>query len=264
MQAYRGMDIGTAKPPSDLRSRLPHLLLDIKDPNEQYTAGEFARLADDACRTVSSTGHIPIVSGGTGFYIRSLLCGPATAPPASAEIRLEVAAELQARGAESLRAELGAADPASAARIHPNDTYRLTRAVEILRITNRPPSDFAPSPEPRADMDFLVIGVERPRAELGPRIRMRVKSMMESGLCDEVEGLKARGYGASSPGMKAIGYREFFELEGADTGEIEEAIILHSIQYAKRQMTFLKALPGMKWIEPDPEILRKLSESFFL
>lgn len=258
------MDIGTAKPSPELRSRLPHILIDIKDPDEQYTAGEFARLAREACDSAHSRGLIPIVSGGTGFYIRNLLCGPSGAPPESADMRLEVAADLRRLGADALRAELEAADPASARRIHPNDLYRLTRAVEILRSTGRPPSDFAPPSSPRGDMDFLVVGVERPKAELAERIRSRVKSMMEAGLPEELRRLKAAGFSPSSPGMQAIGYKEFFQDEGKSIESIAEDIVLHSIQYAKRQMTFLRALPGIIWIGPDKEALLGLCESFFL
>jgi tRNA dimethylallyltransferase len=262
MQAYRGMDIGTAKPSADLKERLPHRLIDIRDPDEQYTAGDFVRLADAECASLLQAGSLPLVSGGTGFYLRNFICGPASAPPSSPEIRAQVALDLERRGLESLRAELAACDPASAIRIHGNDVYRLTRALEILRASGKAPSVFAPRTEARTDWDFLVVGVERPREELKARIASRVAAMMEAGLAEEFAELKAAGYGPEAPGLKAIGYREFFEMEGRPLGEIAKAIELHTVQYAKRQMTFLRALPGIVWIGPDAERLGSLVEGF--
>ncbi|MDP3176905.1 MAG: tRNA dimethylallyltransferase, partial [Spirochaetaceae bacterium] len=128
MQAYRGLDIGTAKPDPALRARLPHLLLDILNPDEQYTAGDFVRRSDAECSSIIARGDLPVVAGGTGFYVRSFVCGLAGAPAADPRIRGLVARDLAERGRQALREELAAADPASAARIHPNDEYRLTRA----------------------------------------------------------------------------------------------------------------------------------------
>ncbi|MDX9827224.1 MAG: tRNA (adenosine(37)-N6)-dimethylallyltransferase MiaA [Spirochaetia bacterium] len=262
MQAYRGMDIGTAKPGAELRARLPHELIDIKDPDQQYTAGEFVARADALCSSLNSRGELPLVSGGTGFYLRNFVCGVPSAPAADPRLREAVAADLRDQGAQALREELLEADPESGKRIHERDIYRLTRAVEILRSSGKAPSSFAPSPLPRAGYSFLIIGVERPREELKARIDLRVQAMLDSGLWGEIEALRGRGYRASSPGLRAIGYREFFEMKGAKTEEIARAISLHSLQYAKRQMTFLRALPGIIWIPPDSEKLRALVQSF--
>lgn len=262
MQAYRGMDIGTAKPGAELRARLPHELIDIKNPDEQYTAGEFAARADELCAALSSRGVLPVVSGGTGFYLRNFICGPPSAPPADPGLRAEVAADLQNRGAQALRDELFAVDPESARRIHERDSYRLSRAVEILRATGLAPSSFAPSKLPRRGYEFLIVGVERSRNELKERIGLRVRAMFDQGLSTEVETLRNRGYTAFSPGLKAIGYREFFEMEGSRPQTIADAIALHSLQYAKRQMTFLRALPGILWIKPEAEKLKFLVQNF--
>jgi tRNA dimethylallyltransferase len=255
MQAYRGMDIGTAKPDASLMSRLPHHLIDIKNPNEQYTAGEFVHLADAACAALAGKGTLPIISGGTGFYIRNFHCGTPFAPPSSPAVRDEVALDLVRLGSTMLRKELESADPISAARISEHDMYRLTRAVEILRASGLPPSRFAPSKEPRVLYEFLILGIERPREELKERIHDRIVSMFEAGLAEEVATLKAAGYSADCPGLKAIGYREFFDMEGAALSEIAAAVELHTTQYAKRQMTFLRALPNIVWIGPDPKAL---------
>ena len=262
MQAYRGMDIGTAKPPAAIRAGLPHHLIDIRNPDEQYTAGDFVRLADAECASIAAEDKFPVVSGGTGFYLRSFICGPASAPPSSPGIRAEVAADLKNRGSKDLFAELKSADPLLAGRINDRDLYRLTRAVEILRATGKPPSSFAPKPGAREDWDFLVIGVERPREELRERIHLRVAAMVEAGLAEEFAALKARGYGRGDPGLKAIGYREFLDMEGSPIQEITAAIELHTAQYAKRQMTFLRALPGIVWISPSPELLCSLVKGF--
>ncbi|MDX9783934.1 MAG: tRNA (adenosine(37)-N6)-dimethylallyltransferase MiaA [Spirochaetia bacterium] len=262
MQAYRGMDIGTAKPGPELRSRLPHELIDIKSPDEQYTAGEFAARADALCAVLTSRGVLPVISGGTGFYLRNFVCGLPSAPPADPRLRAAVAADLQSRGPQALRDELFDTDPDSARRIHERDLYRLTRAVEILRASGQAPSSFAPGALPRKEYEFLIIGVERPREELKERITLRVHAMFDEGLPVEVEALRNRGYTASCPGLKAIGYREFFEMEGSSHSRIAEAIALHSLQYAKRQMTFLRALPGIVWIRPEAEKLKQIVQSF--
>lgn len=255
MQAYRFMDIGTAKPDSGLRKRLVHHLIDIKNPDEQYTAGEFVARADALCTELAEQHILPVVSGGTGFYLRNFICGLPSAPPSSPEIRAQVAQELERAGTEALRAELARADPEIAAKIHEHDVYRLTRAVEILRSSGKPPSSFAPHKAPRKGKRFVVLGVTRPRDELLLRIHARVDAMMKAGLAEEVAQLMARGYSRKDPGMQAIGYREFFELPGRPLEIIFEAIELHTRQYAKRQMTFFRALPGIQWILPEPEQL---------
>jgi tRNA dimethylallyltransferase len=259
MQAYRGMDIGTAKPDAALRSRLPHHLIDILDPDEQYTAGDFVRLADEACSRIRAAGKLPIVSGGTGFYIRNFIFGLPSAPPADPALRARVAEDLRKRGESALRAELAAVDPESAARIHVNDLYRLTRAVEIVRATGRPMRGFAAPKRPRGGADFIVFGLEVDRACLCDRIDERVDAMFKAGLAEEVASLVARGYRRETPGMRAIGYREFFDPEtggspeGAarDIAAVAAAVKRDTRHYAKRQMTFFKALPGIQWIEFD-------------
>ncbi|MEN6490544.1 MAG: tRNA (adenosine(37)-N6)-dimethylallyltransferase MiaA [Rectinema sp.] len=255
MQAYRGMDIGTAKPSKDLLSRLPHHLIDIKNPDEQYTAGEFVMRADALSSELSGRGVLPIISGGTGFYLMNYICGLPASPPSSPEIRAQVAADLKRLGPAALRAELEEADPATASRIHEHDLYRLTRAVEILRTSGEAPSRFAPPKMVRPGKRFLILGVSRTREVLHARIHARVEAMMRAGLAHEVETLVSRGFGPEDAGMQAIGYREFFELAGSSSETIAEAIELHTHQYAKRQMTFFRALPGLRWIDPDPEHL---------
>jgi tRNA dimethylallyltransferase len=255
MQAYRGMDIGTAKPGHDLQARLPHRLIDILDIDQQYTVGDFVRLADEACAGIADAGKLPIVAGGTGFYVRNFICGLPAAPAADRAMREAVAADLALRGVAALRSELEAIDPESAARIHGNDLYRLTRALEITRTTGRPLADFAAPASPRPGRRFAMFGVVPSQAELAARISARVDTMMGSGLAQEVAALRAAGHGPLEPGMRAIGYREFFELEGAGLSAIAERIKLDTRRYAKRQMTYFRGLPGIEWIDAGPERL---------
>jgi tRNA dimethylallyltransferase len=202
---------------------------------------------------------LPVVSGGTGFYLRNFFCGPASGPASDPEIRKTVARELEEKGIEALRRELATVDPRSAARIAYNDVYRLTRAIEILRATGKPPSVFAPSRVPRDTFEFLIVGIRRPKDELNARIERRVDMMFEQGLAAEVARLVARGYDLRSPGMQAIGYKEFFTMPDADEQTLKAAIKLHTRQYAKRQMTFFRALPSIVWIEPSvPELLARI------
>jgi tRNA dimethylallyltransferase len=252
MQVYRGMDIGTAKPGKELLSRLPHWLIDIRDPDEPFSVGDFVVEAKRAAREIESLGMIPVVAGGTAFYLKTLACGLPAAPRSDAAIRAEVAAELACQGPEALMAELAVADPASAARIHPNDAYRLSRAVEILRASGRPPSEFAPGDEP--GKAYVYVGLSRPRDELYRRIDARVDAMMAEGLPEEVGRLAARGYGPDSPGMRAIGYRELMALRERGCGSLKSAaeeIKTNTRRYAKRQIAFFKASAHVRWIEAD-------------
>ncbi len=271
MQAYRGMDIGTAKPEPALLSRLPHHLIDIRDPDEQYTVGDFVRLAVEACAAIRQKGRLPVLCGGTGFYVRNFLCGVPGAPAADPAIRACVASDLGRLGVGALREELQRSDPVSAERIHVNDTYRLTRALEIIRATGRPLADFAAGEGLRDDEDFLVVGIERPREELNARIDGRVDAMFDSGLVEEFRGLAAKGYRARDPGMRAIGYREFFDPESGQILDFDRKVVLAGIRelvkldtrrYAKRQMTFFRALPGIVWLPPDEEAFMQALSRF--
>jgi tRNA dimethylallyltransferase len=271
MQVYRGMDIGTAKPDSAELDRLPHELIDIRDPGEQYSAGDFVRDADAAAARIHAAGKLAVVSGGTAFYLKNFIYGCPDAPPSDAGTRAAVKGDLERLGPEALMRELAAADPISAARIHPNDKYRLTRAVEVVRSSGRALSEFGVGIDPRPGYRFLLIGLERPRDELYARIDARVDAMFATGLPAEVAGLRAAGYGFGDPGMRAIGYREFAALEafGADASRpkpgigpedilmaIKEQIKMNSRRYAKRQLAFMRALPNVEWYSPErPDLI---------
>ena len=215
MQVYRGMDIGTAKPSAEEISKLPHHLIDICDPGEQFTAGDFVRLADEAATGISRRGALTVVCGGTGFYLKNFITGLPEAPPSDTAIRETLKLELKERGAAALMEELVCCDPVSAEKIHINDEYRLLRALEVLRLSGRPLSSYGVSSPPRPQYRFLVIGLSRPREELYTRIQKRCAAMFAQGLPDEVRRLHGAGYTPRDPGLRAIGYREFFvEEEG--------------------------------------------------
>lgn len=267
MQVYRGMDIGTAKPSAAFREKIPHHLIDIRDPREQYCAGDFARDALEAARLAMSRGALPLVSGGTGFYLKNLVMGLSAAPPSDPAVREALQRELREGGPGPLRCELEAADPESAERIHPNDHYRLTRALEVWRCSGRPLSSFPPPAAPRDDIDYLAVGVRRPREELRRRIDERVEEMFRAGLAAEAESLRGSGLRATDPGMAAIGYSEFFEAAGGSPFDALDAEVLAAVKeriktdtrrYAKRQELFFRDLPGARWIEADdlPSLLR--------
>jgi tRNA dimethylallyltransferase len=252
MQVYRGKDIGTAKPSLEERARVPYHLIDIRNPDEQFNAGEFARLAQEACAAAWARGSLPVVSGGTGFYLKTLVLGLPEAPPSDPAIRAALKAELA--GGAGLREELAARDPVSAGRIHPNDTYRLLRALEVFRASGRPLSSYAPSGN-GGNFRFLILGLKRSREDLYRRIDRRCAAMFRGGLPAEAERLFAAGYTPRDPGLKAIGYREFFIEENGlwrlsgDLAGVEALVARNSRHYAKRQITFCASIPGLKWIE---------------
>jgi tRNA dimethylallyltransferase len=278
MQVYRGMDIGTAKPSAEERARLPHHLIDIRNPDEQFNAGDFVRLADEACLDIAGRGKLPVISGGTGFYLKNFILGLPEAPPSDPEIRAQLKRELGEKGAPILMEELASGDPASAARIHPNDGYRLVRALEVLRLTGRPLSSCRVSGAgarrtgARPPYRFLIIGLSRPRKELYRRIDLRCEAMFRAGLAAEVRRLYEAGYTPRDPGLRAIGYREFFIEDDAggyflseDTAGPESLVARNSRRYAKRQITYFNSIPGVKWVDAvrDPaEQIRPVVREF--
>jgi tRNA dimethylallyltransferase len=266
------MDIGSAKPPAAVLSALPHRLIDIRSPGEQFNVGDFVRLADQACADIGAGGGLPVVSGGAGFYLRNFVLGLPEAPPPDPLVRQALEAELHSRGGGALMEELAACDPASAARIHPNDVYRIRRALEVFRSSGVPLSSFASTgaaQENRPPYRFLILGLERPREELYRRIDERCALMFRQGLPEEVRRLHEAGHGPGDPGMKAIGYREFFVEEAPgqwrldnDLDRVQRLVARNSRRYAKRQITFFASIPGVKWIsargDPAGDIRREL------
>ena len=246
---YKGMDIGTAKPEAELCRELPHHLIDILTPDQQFNVSDFVDAADNACRDIFARGKLPVICGGTGFYIRNFLYGLAKTPVSDEKLRNELKERIQIEGNEALYEELKKIDPESAAKIHPNDAYRICRALEVFYLSGKTRTEFKIEPELRSQYDFLFLVLEPPREVLYERIKCRVDQMLEAGLEQEVKRLVEQGYTKDSPGLKAIGYSEWFGEDGKLLpSEAREKIIYdikhHSCKYAKKQYTYIRGIPG--------------------
>ena len=248
-QVYRGMDIGTAKPDAAERARVPHHLIDLVDPDERYSAGLFRSDAIRVIGEIFQRKKTPLLVGGTMLYYRSLVGGLDALPQANQETRDEIAVEAQERGWPALHADLAKIDPKAAARIMPNDAQRIQRALEVYRISGSAISALqrgAPEPLPFAIKGYALVPE---RAELHRRIEQRFDAMLRAGLINEVLELK-KGYqlNADLPSMRAVGYRQVWSfLEGRiDQKALREHGIAATRQLAKRQITWLRSLPGLE------------------
>ena len=252
MQVYRHMDIGTAKPPAEERARFAHHLVDIAEPSEQFNAGRFVNEAQRIIPAIISRGRLPLVAGGTAFYVTTLVHGLPDAPPVDLAVRERLRAQERDEGRAALYRLLQRCDPGAASRIPSNDRYRVMRALEVFQSTGRSVYSYAWPRTPRTDMRFLLLGLDRPREELYRRIDDRVSAMFRAGLVREVVSLVDRGYGPADPGMKGIGYRELLEMRGTceTLADVRERISQSTRRYAKRQLTFFRSVPGVRWFAP--------------
>ena len=256
MQVYRGMDIGTAKPTRSEMRGVPHHMLDVADPAENYSVARYVADAVPIVDGILARGKLPIVAGGTGLYIDHLVAGRRFAPfePDSA-LRGQLQARARAEGLPALRAQLERVDPAAAARIHPNDEKRTVRALEVYLSTGKTITQF--DSESRALPDRyapLAIALNfRERPWLWARIDRRVDGMMARGLEGEVRGLLAAGVPQSCTAMQAIGYKEIAAAlsAGRPASEGAEEVKLRSRQYAKRQLTWFRRGKHVHWFEWD-------------
>jgi tRNA dimethylallyltransferase len=253
MQVYRGLDIGTAKPSRQMRERIPHHLIDILEPSHQFNAGQFVHRAEDLIAAIRRRGNTAILCGGTAYYLRSFITGLPDSPPGDTVIRRQLKSEAEQKGLEALLDELGRVDPVTRSRVKDRDAYRVLRALEVYRCSGRPLSAFTNPTAPRKDYEFFPVGLTRERGELYRRIEQRVERMFRQGLVREVSLLLESGLGFEDPGMRGIGYREFFELcKGCTTLEtVKQLIKRNSRRYAKRQITFFKSLADVHWLDPD-------------
>ncbi|MGX5659878.1 tRNA (adenosine(37)-N6)-dimethylallyltransferase MiaA [Castellaniella ginsengisoli] len=246
---YRGMDIGTAKPTAEEQARVPHHLLDIRDPAQAYSAAEFARDAAALARDIRARGRIPLLCGGTMLYYKALREGLNDLPEADPEIRRHLDAQALERGWPALHAELARVDPVTAARLAPHDSQRLQRALEIWHSSGRPMSDWLAQPPVPVlpGWRFETISLEpSDRAVLHDRIARRYQAMIAAGLLDEVRGLHVRAdLHPGLPSIRCVGYRQLWDhLDGRISMDqaIEQAIAA-TRQLAKRQITWLRSLP---------------------
>lgn len=243
MAVYKYMNIGTAKPDKNLTDQIPHHLIDLVTPDIQFSVSDFVERADEAAGGIFEKGKIPVIAGGTGFYIRNFLLGLPDTPESNPEIRNNLKSELEKSGLDFMYEKLKLVDPQSAEKINPNDAYRILRALEVFYLTGKPRSSFELSEKLRDRYDFITIILERDREDLYKRIDTRIDEMFSQGLCEEVESLKKMGYTKEMPGMQAIGYREFF-MDLKSEEEIKEKIKHDSHKYAKKQYVFMKGIPN--------------------
>ena len=248
-QVYRGLDAGTAKPPERLRRLLPHHLIDVVQPDRQFTAGDFVRAADRLVPEIERRGGRALLAGGAAFYLWSFLHGLPAAPPADPQIRRALQERLARDGAEALHAELARHDPAGAARLPAADVNRVLRALEVVQLTGSPWSSFRPAGEVRTDIDLLIVGLHRERGDLYRRIDRRVEEMFAAGLAAEVAALRDHGYRHDTPGLRSIGYAEFFTAVAPD--EVVRLIQRNTRRLAKRQLTFFRRFPRVCWLPAD-------------
>jgi tRNA dimethylallyltransferase len=243
---YRGMDIGTAKPDVETLRRTPHRLVDIRDPEESYSAGEFVRDAYREMDEIFAAGQIPLLVGGTMMYFRALTEGIAALPSADGDIRRAIDAEAKDRGWPALHEDLQQVDPAAAERIKPNDRQRIQRALEVYRSSGTPLSvwqrDSAPQ---RDDIRYLKIGLNiEPRSLLHERIAERLDIMVDGGFIEELQALRERPHlVADCPAMRSVGYRQFWQhLDGEyELDEARDRALFATRQLAKRQITWLRS-----------------------
>lgn len=254
MQIYRHMDIGTAKPTEQEQAQVKHHMIDIIDPDERFDAKQYAAMAREAVETLCHRGKTPFVVGGTGFYIKALLNGLFETEAREENIRNDLKKEAEIHGTAFLYDRLCRQDPEASKKIHPNDAYRVIRALEVLAMTGKAMSGLHKA-HGFNDHPFIVlkIGLHIPREILYDRINNRVDVMIDHGLLDEVKGLLAMGCSPDSKSMQSIGYRHMVDFIQGDCSweETVRTLKRDTRRYAKRQMTWFRADPEIIWKNPD-------------
>lgn len=256
---YRGLDLGSAKPTQAEQQLAPHHLLDIRNPDQPYTAGDYARDARAALAAISARHHLPIVTGGTGLYLRALLLGLSAAPPRSDSLRTRLRSEEHEHGPGHLHRMLSGLDPAAAASIHPNDTPKLIRALEVPLLSSQNlSSTWSEGRQPLTGYKILRIGLDAPRPALYDRINARAAQMFKDGLLDETLSLASQ-YGNDCRPLSSLGYAQALAVLRNQL-TLDEAIAAAQQghrNYAKRQMTWFRREPDVHWLNgfgDDPQI----------
>ncbi|WP_254806428.1 tRNA (adenosine(37)-N6)-dimethylallyltransferase MiaA [Polaromonas sp. JS666] len=274
---YRGMDIGTAKPTRDELAAVPHHLIDIRDPLQAYSAAEFVADAGRLIADIRARGKLPLLVGGTMLYFKALFDGLDDMPKADAAVRAALADEAAAHGWPALHAELARVDPATAERLAPNDSQRISRALEVFRVSGRPLSFFHAQGAARksaavsgAAEAFTLISLEpQDRAWLHERIAQRFDAMLAAGFIEEVKTLRARGdLNRDLPSMRCVGYRQAWEALDGDypMAELRDRGVFATRQLAKRQITWLRSMPQRLVVacdggQPVAQVLQAIAQS---
>lgn len=259
LQVFRYFDIGTAKLAADQRRSIPHHLIDVVDPDELFTAGAYARMARSACAQISARGRVPIVVGGTGFYLRALLDGLFAGPTRDQGLRGRLAQREQRR-AGSLHRLLSRFDPTAAAKIHRHDVPKVTRALEVCLLTRRPVSElFGEGRDPLRGYRTLKIGLSPDREALYQRLDARCRQMFECGLLEEVRRILALGYEATCKPFESHGYKQALQLLRNELTPKEALFYAqrNTRRYAKRQVTWFRRESALEWLKgfgDDPAV----------
>ncbi len=252
---YRGLNIGAAKPSMAERDGIRHHLIDIQDPSEPYTAADFCRDAKKSIQDILGQGKTPILAGGTMMYFKALLEGLSNMPEADEEIRADIEKEAALKGWPHIHDQLSKVDPISAAKIHPNHSQRLSRALEVYRIKGQPMSSFHETLEGGVGGEYAWVQIAlnpSDRQSLHKRIAERFDLMISHGLVEEVQLLMARGdLNKDLPAIRAVGYRQAWEhLSGEyDAYEMRDRSLAATRQLAKRQLTWLRSWPNLDWVD---------------
>ena len=266
MQIYRFMDIGTAKPTAAERAEVVHHLLDIVDPDQDFDASLYSQLARETIKNLVEEGKVAIVVGGTGLYLKALFHGLFPAAHSDQVIRQRLRREGEKDGGLELYKRLKKIDPSTAARLHPNDLFRIVRALEVWECTGKPMSVLQKEHGFRENPFFtLKIGLKLPRSQLYERINRRVEEMMELGLVNEVRELLNLGYGVHLKSMQALGYRHMVQhlINGMKIAEALRTMKRDTRHYAKRQMTWFGGDQEINWFRPqDIEEIARLAREF--
>jgi tRNA dimethylallyltransferase len=252
-QVYRHLDIGTAKPPIELRQKIAHHLIDVVDPDEEFNVARYRELATAIIDDVQKRGKQAIVCGGTGLYIKALTRGLFLGPEQDAGIRTDLILRAQRDGLSSLYERLREIDPSATCWIHPNDRQRIIRALEVYESTGTPMSEWQKGHAfSETSFNTLKIGLERQRPELYDLINQRSDQMIDAGLIDEVKGLLAKGYGLDLKPLRSVGYRHMGLFLRGQLSQ-EQAVFLmkrDTRRLAKRQLTWFRGDPEVRWYHP--------------
>lgn len=258
---YKELNIGTAKPLKEEMRGVKHHMIDIIDPTDRFSVSDYEKSALPIVEKLISESKIPVICGGTGFYINSLLFDLSYGKTAAdEEVRLKYTLFFEKYGKQALYEKLREVDPVTAEKLHPNDIKRLIRALEIYELSGKRKSEQNDGFLPR--FDYTAVAIDYPRDELYDRINKRVDNMFDDGLINEVKGLLSRGIDENYQCMQAIGYKEI--ISGLKNGDLQstmsDIIKLNTRHYAKRQLTFFKKLPNLVWLKPEEATADRIEE----
>ena len=256
MQIYRGMDVGTAKPARAEMNRVPHHLIDLRDPDHELTVAEYQELGRAAIEDIAGRGRLPLLVGGSGLYFRALV-DDLEFPPRSEDVRRALELEAEELGAGALYARLQDVDPVAAARIEPGNVRRIVRALEVIEITGTRFSDNVTWERYESRYELAVAGLERDRNDLNRRIDERVGAMLDAGLVEEAEAIRRTGAGRTA--SQALGYRQIFD----EARDARDAISKATRRFARRQLSWFKVDPRVVWFDAAAPGLEDRLVAFF-